>query len=61
MSEIKEALKNENAEINRSLFEQAAELKKKSAEINEKLKATIEECDKILHPEKTVDHRGLKR
>ncbi|WP_342332377.1 hypothetical protein [Pedobacter sp. FW305-3-2-15-E-R2A2] len=61
MSEIKERLKNENAEINKSLFEQAAELKKKSAEINEKLKATIKECDKILHPERSENQSSPKK
>ncbi|NQX41328.1 hypothetical protein SAMN05421820_107130 [Pedobacter steynii] len=61
MCAIKKVLENENAEINRSLFEHAAELKKKSAEINEKLRTTIQECEKILHPERAVDHPTPKK
>lgn len=57
MSEIEKEHINENAEINKSLFEQAAELKRKSAELNERLNATLKECDKILHPEKNKDFK----
>lgn len=49
---IKEDEIRENAEIRKNIYQKSAELKKKSAELNERLDATFRECDKMLHPEK---------